>query len=102
SRTRARTCAPPPGRRERLPPAHRDPERLLCRIYVVEVEVEDGPAVAADRAAATGFLDQGALDLLVAPRDRIRDAPLAADRARWAASDSNRDLRRLKGVRFDH
>jgi hypothetical protein len=41
------------------------------------MQVDDGLVIAADRASATRFRDEDPFDLLVPPRHRLAEAPLA-------------------------
>ena len=62
---------------ERLPAGNGDPKRLLRRVHVMEVEIEDTAVVTADGAAPAGLGDEDSLDLLMTSGDRFADAALA-------------------------
>src|ERR687896_1816184 len=62
---------------ERLAARHGDSKGLLRRVDMMEVQVEDAPFIAADRAAASRFGDEDPLDLLMTSRDRLADAAFA-------------------------
>jgi hypothetical protein len=67
---------------------HSHRERLLGRIDVVEVEVDDASVVSANGTAAAGLFDEHPLDSLKPTCNRLANAPLAAPAiaAFWAGA----------------
>lgn len=62
---------------ERLPSGHRNPERLVLGIDVMEVEVHHRPVIATNGATTASLLDQDSLHLLVSAGDGLSDASFA-------------------------